>query len=129
MVAILFHYTKIQTIILFFLHSMAISRQKSFHLLNQIPRTHFLHAVLQFLLQGQAPNQHRPSVCFLTYLHEKKAGKYFPCILPEFHSLYLQIDANIPRWTAYLHAQDPDMGWLKQNLLIFLLHRNGHTAA
>ena len=95
---------------------MAISRQKSFHLLNQIPRTHFLHAVLQFLLQGQAPNQHRPSVCFLTYLHEKKAGKYFPCILPEFHSLYLQIEANIPRWTAYLHAQDPDMGWLMSRL-------------
>jgi len=33
-----------------------------------------------------------------------------------FHSLYLQIEANIPRWTAYLHAQDPDMGWLMSRL-------------
>ena len=84
----------ISGIILFFLHSMAISQQKSFHLLNLVPRTHFLHAVLQFLLQGQAPNQHRPSVCFLTYLHEKKAEKCFPCIFPEFHSLCLQYAAK-----------------------------------
>ena len=32
-----------------------------------------------------------------------------PELVQSFHSLYLQIEANIPRWTAYLHAQDPDM--------------------
>ena len=39
-----------------------------------------------------------------------------PELVQSFHSLYLQIEANIPRWTAYLHAQDPDMGWLMSRL-------------
>ena len=84
----------IRTTILFFLHSMAISQQKLFPFLNWIPRTHFLRAELQSLLQGQAPNQHRPFACFLTCLHEKMAGKCFPYIIPEFHSLCLQYAAK-----------------------------------
>ena len=39
-----------------------------------------------------------------------------PELVQSFHSLYVQIEANIPRWTAYLHAQDPDMGWLMSRL-------------
>ena len=39
-----------------------------------------------------------------------------PELVQSFHSLYLQIEANIPRWTAYLHAQDHDMGWLMSRL-------------
>lgn len=39
-----------------------------------------------------------------------------PELVQSFHSLYLQIEANIPRWTAYLHAQHPDMGWLMSRL-------------
>ena len=39
-----------------------------------------------------------------------------PELVQSFHSLYLQIEANIPRWTAYLHAQDADMGWLMSRL-------------
>ena len=35
-----------------------------------------------------------------------------PELVQSFHSLYVQIEANIPRWTAYLNAQDADMGWL-----------------
>ena len=35
-----------------------------------------------------------------------------PELVQSFHSLYVQIEANIPRWTAYLSAQDADMGWL-----------------
>ena len=35
-----------------------------------------------------------------------------PELVKSFHSLYLQIESNIPRWTAYLSAQDADMGWL-----------------
>ncbi len=35
-----------------------------------------------------------------------------PELVQSFHSLYVQIEANIPRWTAYLNAQDTDMGWL-----------------
>ena len=34
-----------------------------------------------------------------------------PELVQSFHSLYVQIEANIPRWTAYLNAQDADMGW------------------
>ena len=41
----------IRTTILFFLHSMAISQQKLFPFLNWIPRTHFLRAELQSLLE------------------------------------------------------------------------------
>ena len=32
-----------------------------------------------------------------------------PELVQSFHSLYVQIEANIPRWTAYLSAQDADM--------------------
>ena len=39
-----------------------------------------------------------------------------PELVQSFHSLYRQIEANIPRWTAYLHAQNPDMGWLMSRL-------------
>ena len=35
-----------------------------------------------------------------------------PELVQSFHSLYLQIEANIPRWTAYLSAQNADTGWL-----------------
>ena len=35
-----------------------------------------------------------------------------PELVQSFHSLYVQIEANIPRWTAYLSAQNTDMGWL-----------------
>lgn len=35
-----------------------------------------------------------------------------PELVQSFHSLYVQIEANIPRWAAYLNAQDADMGWL-----------------
>ena len=35
-----------------------------------------------------------------------------PELVQSFHSLYVQIEANIPRGTAYLNAQDADMGWL-----------------
>ena len=35
-----------------------------------------------------------------------------PELVQSFHSLYVQIEANIPRWTAYLSAQDADTGWL-----------------
>ena len=35
-----------------------------------------------------------------------------PELVKSFHSLYLQIESNIPRWTAYLSAQDADMSWL-----------------
>ena len=35
-----------------------------------------------------------------------------PELVQSFHSLYVQIEANIPRWTAYLNAQDADMSWL-----------------
>ncbi len=35
-----------------------------------------------------------------------------PELVKSFHSLYMQIEANIPRWTAYLSAQDTDMDWL-----------------
>ena len=35
-----------------------------------------------------------------------------PELVQSFHSLYVQIEANVPRWTAYLSAQDADMGWL-----------------
>ena len=35
-----------------------------------------------------------------------------PELVQSFHSLYVQIEANIPRWNAYLSAQDADMGWL-----------------
>ncbi len=35
-----------------------------------------------------------------------------PELVQSFHSLYVKIEANIPRWTAYLNAQDADMGWL-----------------
>ena len=35
-----------------------------------------------------------------------------PELVQSFHSLYVQIEANIPRWTAYLNAQNADMGWL-----------------
>ena len=35
-----------------------------------------------------------------------------PELVKSFHSLYQQIESNIPRWTAYLSAQDADMGWL-----------------
>ncbi len=35
-----------------------------------------------------------------------------PELVKSFHSLYVQIEANIPRWTAYLSAQDTDMDWL-----------------
>ncbi len=35
-----------------------------------------------------------------------------PELVQSFHSLYLQIEANIPGWVAYLNAQDADMGWL-----------------
>ena len=31
-----------------------------------------------------------------------------PELVQSFHSLYVQIEANIPRWTAYLSAQDAD---------------------
>ena len=31
-----------------------------------------------------------------------------PELVQSFHSLYVQIEANIPRWTAYLNAQDAD---------------------
>ena len=35
-----------------------------------------------------------------------------PELVQSFHSLYVQIEANIPRWTAYLSAQNTDMSWL-----------------
>ena len=35
-----------------------------------------------------------------------------PELVQSFHSLYLQIEANIPRWTAYLSAQNADTDWL-----------------
>lgn len=35
-----------------------------------------------------------------------------PELVQSFHSLYVQIEANIPRWTAYLNAQNADMSWL-----------------
>ena len=35
-----------------------------------------------------------------------------PELVQSFHSLYLQIESNIPRWTAYLSAQDTNMDWL-----------------
>lgn len=35
-----------------------------------------------------------------------------PELVQSFHSLYLQIEAKIPGWVAYLDAQDTDMGWL-----------------
>ena len=35
-----------------------------------------------------------------------------PELVQSFHSLYVQIEANIPRWTAYLSAQSTDMSWL-----------------
>ena len=35
-----------------------------------------------------------------------------PELVQSFHSLYLQIEANIPGWVSYLNAQDADMGWL-----------------
>ena len=35
-----------------------------------------------------------------------------PELVQSFHSLYLQVEANIPRWTAYLSAQNADTGWL-----------------
>ena len=35
-----------------------------------------------------------------------------PELVQSFHSLYVQIEANIPRWTAYLSAQDTNMDWL-----------------
>ena len=39
-----------------------------------------------------------------------------PELVRSFHSLYVQIEANIPRWTAYLSAQDTDMDWLMNGL-------------
>ena len=35
-----------------------------------------------------------------------------PELVRSFHSLYVQVEANIPRWTAYLSTQDTDMDWL-----------------
>ena len=35
-----------------------------------------------------------------------------PELVQSFHSLYLQVESNIPRWTAYLSAQDTNMDWL-----------------
>ncbi len=35
-----------------------------------------------------------------------------PELVQSFHSLYVQIESNIPRWNAYLSAQDTDMDWL-----------------
>ena len=35
-----------------------------------------------------------------------------PELVQSFHSLYVQIEDNIPRWTAYLNAQNADMDWL-----------------
>ena len=46
-----------------------------------------------------------------------------PELVQSFHSLYVQIEANIPRWTAYLSAQDADMGWLESIDWEQLLHR------
>ena len=35
-----------------------------------------------------------------------------PELVQSFRSLYEQVEANIPRWTAYLSAHDTDMSWL-----------------
>ena len=35
-----------------------------------------------------------------------------PELVQSFRSLYGQVEANIPRWTAYLSTHDTDMGWL-----------------
>ena len=43
-----------------------------------------------------------------------------PELVQSFHSLYVQIEANIPRWTAYLSAQNTDMGWLMSWLMSWL---------
>lgn len=46
-----------------------------------------------------------------------------PELVQSFHSLYVQIEANIPRWTAYLNAQDADMSWLEGINWEQLLHK------
>ena len=46
-----------------------------------------------------------------------------PELVQSFHSLYLQIEANIPRWTAYLSAQNADTGWLEGINWEQLLHK------
>ena len=49
-----------------------------------------------------------------------------PELVQSFHSLYVQIEANIPRWTAYLSAQDADMSmmsWLEGIDWEQLLHK------
>ena len=46
-----------------------------------------------------------------------------PELVQSFHSLYVQIEANIPRWTAYLSAQNTDMSWLEGINWEQLLHK------
>ena len=46
-----------------------------------------------------------------------------PELVQSFHSLYVQIEANIPRWTAYLSAQNTDMSWLEGIDWEQLLHK------
>ena len=51
--------------------------------------------------------------CVICFAITALAGKLLiPELVQSFHSLYVQIEANIPRWTAYLNAQDADMSWL-----------------
>lgn len=37
-----------------------------------------------------------------------------PELVQSFQSLYAQIEANIPRWIAYLHGSDTGLGWLRE---------------
>ena len=46
-----------------------------------------------------------------------------PELVQSFRSLYLQIEANVPRWTAYLSAQNADTGWLEGINWEQLLHK------
>ena len=46
-----------------------------------------------------------------------------PELVQSFRSLYEQVEANIPRWTAYLSAHDTDMSWLEGIDWEQLLHR------
>ena len=46
-----------------------------------------------------------------------------PELMQSFHSLYVQIEANSPRWTAYLSTQNTDMSWLEGINWEQLLHK------
>ena len=64
-------------------------------------------------LFGKAKKQPSAKVIHLLSFFITLLGVVLVLVLAQsFHSLYVQIEANIPRWTAYLNAQDADMSWL-----------------